>query len=96
MQCVIDVTETDISLGERKDCSECAVARAIHRKLPNDRVQIVEHEGYQIEIGPAVIIKNLPLPIVNFINDFDAGLPVSPFSFHLDPDNCTIEMMPIE
>lgn len=72
MQCFVDVTQEDINLGERKDCDNCAVARAIRRKMNVGTYISVSDEAMTIGY---VELKSLPLPIVNFINDFDNGNP---------------------
>lgn len=82
----IDVTQEDIDHGECGRCYRCPVARAIKRAI-----------GILVEVGDryvaifdkdrdSIIDYALPDVAVDFIAAFDAGAPVSPFSFPLTLD----------
>ena len=66
----ISVTEEDIRLGVRCDNQQCPVALAIQR---------VEHPG-EMAVWPVTSAV-----LLQFIQDFDSGHPVEPFTFPAFP-----------
>lgn len=82
MKHTITVTQEDISEGLAIDCERCPIARAIARKFPEHRVNV---------LGDVVIIGrefyNLPGECAIFVHHFDNLRPVKPFSFTLDMGN---------
>ena len=81
----VNVTRQDIDQGERANCCNCPVARAIARLVP---------EGDQVEVLYASILRRglqcrivrIPEEVRDFIKKFDRGRWVKPFSFDL-PDS---------
>lgn len=74
----VRVTRDDIRNGRKNDCARCPVARAVRRL------------GYaKIAVCPSEILVNRPTQQTfrnpqkarRFINAFDAGKPVKPFTF---------------
>lgn len=74
----IKVTEKDIKYGEERCPGTCPIARAINRELPGQDVMvfksICEINHYEYELPPRAY---------DFIEQFDAGLPVEPFEFDI-------------
>ena len=79
----INVTEEDIRMGLRYECSKCPIAIALKRAYKEERVAVST---------VAFLIYHLSIPlhtldddsnIVSFIEDFDNGRPVKPFSFEI-------------
>lgn len=76
----ITVTQDDINTGRTKNCGWCPVALAVRRLLvPGSSVSV---SGTHVNIS---ISKGLLLPIEaqKFIDRFDRGDPVVPFTFEL-------------
>lgn len=80
----IHVTQEDIDTGQRNKPWACPVALAIKRAMPT----------HVVEAGPEVVYLHKPGDLANtayhtpitasfFIENFDNGAPVSPFSFDL-------------
>lgn len=74
----VRVTRADIQNGEIESPTMCPIARAIRRLGTKKGISVVP---YQIEIGDAVFA--MPLPAMSFMDRFDDGLAVEPFSFTL-------------
>jgi len=75
----IDVTEEDINDGVRQNCWTCPIALAAVRSLD-------DHTAYAalflfVRRPGGTLSAPLPNEAVRFMSDFDAGLPVKPFSF---------------
>jgi hypothetical protein len=75
----IQVTQEDISNGRRASCTDCPIALGLDRSL-GFRCDGVGSLFAQIS-GEDIA---LPPNALNFLNRFDAGLPVQPFEFELD------------
>lgn len=75
----IEVKAIDIKKGMKEDCKYCPVARAIKRRYPKARGVFVR--GYIVEWRDYCYA--LPLKVQNFIERFDDGLKVRPFSFFM-------------
>ncbi len=76
------VTQEDIDRGVQKNCGECPVARRLSRDYGRP-VSVTFILGWRFcdeEEGPVVYYKHPP-EVLKFIESFDAGLPVSPFTF---------------
>lgn len=74
----IRVTEDDILRGKKDDCRACPVALALRRLFPtaevyNNEVAVQEREW-----------RDLPDKVMLFIEEFDGGRPVLPFTFTID------------
>jgi hypothetical protein len=75
----IKVTQEDIAMGSKNDCFYCPIALALKR-----------HEFVRVHVGTDVFYAdNHPYPLnkkaVKFIERFDSGKPVKPFSFEWKP-----------
>lgn len=80
---IIEVTQEDIDHGEKKKCMECPVARAINRAHKGARAAVGD---YCIGIKTGFLkTETVPTPpeVQAFVLAFDAGRPVSPFTFSL-------------
>lgn len=82
---LVDVTQEDIEMGERRASMRCPVALAV-RRVPELSACVV---------GPKDVISDspahpngldIPLPgaAIKFVLRFDSGRPVRPFSFELE------------
>jgi hypothetical protein len=83
----ISVTAEHIAKGERDSCRFCPVARAISEALPD--IELVAVDSAYASFGhpdawPRCREIALPDPATRFIEAFDAGDPVKPFTFELD------------
>lgn len=80
----IEVTQEDIDKGVPENCSKCPVARAIERTLPNPSPSIaVDPEVIEWFDGDQWQFRYTKVKVQTFIERFDAGKPVKPFSFEL-------------
>lgn len=74
---LISVTEEDIQRGF-PNCDRCPVALAVSR-------QMGQHASVTLHwVRTADLLAKVPTVVRNFIEDFDRGLPVSPFNFQLE------------
>lgn len=82
-----EVTERNIQLGVRQDCSFCPVAIAINKEL-DDSVQAFAMKNVLIlqnKFNKEFIYSvTWPLKVESFIEDFDANKQIKPFKFKLD------------
>ena len=79
----IEVMQEDIDKGERTACEFCPVARAVCRAL-GERLGYAKVDGFSIDLGVWPEEEYRTPAVVNaFIERFDAGEPVEPFSFLL-------------
>lgn len=79
---LVDVTSADIHNGKRGEACNCPVALAIKRLAPSKTVNVgILHAFFDPELNEG---KELPTEAKEFIKAFDAGEPVSPFTFFLD------------
>lgn len=81
------VTQEDIDKGSALDGHSCPVYRSLRRSYPN--VYHVDAENVQYNCDGYTPLydrpkKPLPYEAAAFINRFDQGLPVEPFSFELE------------
>lgn len=96
MSIIIQVTQEDISEGIKNDCYSCAIARAINRHLgPDYQADVAgRYSGVlAITYGDRRIcqwmqhMQHIAATLIPWINAWDKGEPVQPFSFRLDiPD----------
>ena len=75
------VTLDEINNGKRCDSSNCPIALAIKREMPNSRVAVGCY--YVVIDGEASI---LPTNAAVFLRAFDCGDPVEPFEFEINDD----------
>jgi hypothetical protein len=80
----IEVTQEDIEKGERGECEKCALALAVSR-VTKYRVEIGLYEA-EFYDGPELCVgsSDLPIAAMVFVERFDNGHPVSPFTFPLE------------
>lgn len=86
----ITVTQEHIMSGIRGDCTGCPVAFALADAYPNaSYISVLERdEGVpegMLFIGTAEM--QAPQEVIDFVNGFDAGRTVKPFSFTLPEMN---------
>ena len=74
---MINVTQEHINSGIKSDCMLCPIALAVRTLFP-----IVEVDDCCIEIGDVQYYS--PDSVAKFIDDFDNGKLVKPFSFELE------------
>jgi hypothetical protein len=81
----ITVTQEDIDTGERDDCNRCPIALAAGRVLGGkvivDDDWIISRADFNDSDFYALTDEAR-----QFILRFDAGEPVSPFTFEVEPD----------
>ena len=75
----ITVTKRDIRLGRKHNCEGCPIARSI-RRATGDRTIQVGCDNIFLANEKYVSIP-LPLKVKKFIEAFDEGEAVKPFSF---------------
>lgn len=80
---IISVTQEDIDQGKAYLCSECPIARAAKRALPDATGIRVYNHALFVEEGPIYDKYALPERASTFVYNFDMGGPhaVSPFEF---------------
>ena len=81
----VTVTKTDIAKGERKGRCTCPIARALKRCLPKADGIYVYPASVWVHL-PAVTslsIGHLPPDAKRFVERFDGGEAVEPFTFNL-------------
>lgn len=77
----IKVTKKHIREGKRGFCRQCPVALALMNATNYKRVFV---SSYSWQLGSGKQSGTLPQRAQNFIEDFDGGKNVKPFSFDLD------------
>lgn len=94
----VNVTQDDIDKSERCNSYRCAVARACLRAVPD--ADLVSVEPCSKTLCPDIRIRfhcpgwpqgnftvDAPISVANFVDNYDGGKSVRPFSFTLDiPD----------
>lgn len=82
----IFVTEEDIAEGISRSCEFCPIANAIQRQTPWKYAVVLLSCVFECESKRADLHGRVDLPesACDFIRDFDADRPVSPFSFEID------------
>lgn len=80
---IINVTQQDIDQGVRATCSFCPVALAMNREIKKPPLRIdVTREAWCFTLrGNPAGLNFFPVSVRDFIAHFDAGRPVTPFSF---------------
>ena len=82
----INVTATDIDKGIRSDDTHCPIALAVKRALRKRKGLFVTDIGIEWENKDERIEKlcGLPARARKFVERFDEGKPVKPFSFNIE------------
>ena len=88
MKVNFDVIQQDIDQGTRKVCETCPIALAAIRSSVVNPVIFSTEIWYTIGKGLDRSRCKSPLPTEasRFIEDFDMGLPVKPFTFSIEVD----------
>jgi len=88
MKLHVGVTEQDINWGSPNNCETCPVARAIERAVgdPSIRVSVGLHTIRLRKWFHTTHSALLPgsHPVAVFVQKFDKGEPVEPFSFDVN------------
>jgi hypothetical protein len=83
----INVTAEHIAKGEHDSCRFCPVALAMKEAFPDAELVAVDSAHVTMGGGPrrgGWIELDLPDAATRFIEAFDVGDPVQPFTFELD------------
>lgn len=84
MQFKFEIQQSDIDQGTRCSSDNCPIARAIEREtgkqvsVTKDTIVIWDARGFDT-------IETPPKSVTRFVEAFDAGDPVEPFSFRATP-----------
>jgi hypothetical protein len=79
----IEVTEEDVREGIRCDHRFCMVATAIPRTVPQATFIHVDAQGVSFTVGTKRLYYVSPPAVARYIQLFDAGQVIEPFSFML-------------
>ena len=79
-QVFINVTQDDIDKGERSDSCKCPIALSLKRGLPLCPLEVCESFIYFEDAGIRWCCTAVPDSVLLFIDRFDNGAPVAPFS----------------
>jgi hypothetical protein len=79
---VIQVTQEDIDRGWARDCGKCPIALAAKRAFPDARYVSVTGD-IEMSFGPGRRVQAWSMPdlAIFFMDDFDKGNKVTPFTF---------------
>lgn len=84
---IIDVTQEDIDAGLPKDPCQCPIALALYRALDKTvnkyLFEVTNMSIRHIDEWGNVTQAWLPMSAFNFINRFDEGKEVKPFTFEI-------------
>ncbi len=92
----VEVTEEDIRYGQRNNCRDCPIARAVRRSLKNYKLAVYELgisvSQEAIRITPITrypsgiqLLYRTSSEARQFITSFDRGMPVQPTTFVFVP-----------
>lgn len=76
---IIEVTQEDIDAGIKKNCTKCPIALAVQRAFKNSSLEIGGLSVYQ----DCHKVCEMPYEARVFVQCFDDGKPVNPFTFEL-------------
>ena len=84
----INVTQEDINNGAKKQCTMCPIALATKRVFPNSDWISVTPGFIRVcdEIFDEGVCYSIPDKARDFMESFDGGLKVFPFSFTVDSE----------
>jgi hypothetical protein len=80
----VEVTTGGIKLGVRKDAEKCPIARAL--KYLKFKVSEVSDDGIDFTYKGVDYHAATPKSASKFIERFDGGKPVKPFTFNIYPE----------
>lgn len=84
MKIKIEVTQKHIDNGKSEDCYSCPIALAVSEHLHEYVEAHVMHGSVSfLPITGRDTVTKLPFEVRDFINEFDEGGEVEPFSFEL-------------
>ena len=86
MEIDVNVTHDDIDEGREWSHARCPIARAIQRTVGGRADKVIVRTlqvDLWLEDEPTHKCAGFPYEVTQFINDFDAGDPVSPIQFSL-------------
>lgn len=82
----IQVTQEDINTGMQDVCQHCPIALAIKRALKAELVSVYNFSIHVFISNSEMSYKyRVTDAIYSFIERFDEGVKVEPFSFNLEP-----------
>ena len=70
---ILAITQRDIDEGVRHDNAGCPIARSIHRRMPDFRVDVNDAAIY---VGPHTYLHSRRS--LSFMSDFDLGMKMRP------------------
>lgn len=82
MKATIEVTQSDIYNGHRNECNKCPIALAMSRYFKCEVTVAYNYCQIPNKLGGSIRIINSEV-MQRFIDDFDSGRPVQPFSFEI-------------
>lgn len=82
----VNVTQEHINKGARRTCSGCPIARALAALIGDEYRVSVNGTSFDVTRGArwhenVWAFGYLKRPVADFVEDFDEGRPVGPFSF---------------
>jgi hypothetical protein len=84
----VHVKDEDIRDGDQGSCSECPVALALSRAIPNAAIHVFDDSVIIMPYdSDRRFSLNLPDNVCDFISSFDNDGDVWPFSFQLELDD---------
>lgn len=84
MKVKIEITKSDIKKGKKQQIDSCPIALAIKRKLKARNICVSDGVAFNLEGNEYWV--DLPNKASYFIDNFDDGLKVKPFSFIMTAD----------
>jgi hypothetical protein len=80
---VVSVTKDNISNGLTCDSASCPIALALLEKY-NECLPLVDTHEISVRLNNKVYVAKTPKEAIEFIDNFDVGNPVEPFSITLE------------
>lgn len=82
----VEITKSLIKRGERASCVDCPVALAINKTFKLHHASVDNGCAMAVDKNNKTIYFKLPKKAKNFIERFDDGKRVKPFTFELRED----------
>lgn len=86
----VEVTSEHIAKGDAFNPCGCPIALAI--------LQAVRHPFVVVAVSTGIVIRQntypMPAEVIAFIDAFDAGQPVQPFTFEIEVYECDLNLIP--
>jgi hypothetical protein len=80
----VNVTQVDIDKALRNHSARCVVATAIKRAVSTAKRIEVDLQTIRWSTDTERVVFVTPVPVMDYITDFDAGDEIKPFSFRLN------------